>query len=113
MFGLGTPDPLLVVIAFVISVIMSLYQHYSSEKSSTKKPLKPSKANKDLSFEKLGEHTSEFNNPEMLTLLNGKIHVAIGKIIYKVFTKKMFWEILTLLVGGSIHDVLTYKIFIR
>ena len=39
-----------------------------------------SKANKLLSFEKLAEHTEEFNKSEILTLLNGKIHVAIGKI---------------------------------
>ena len=44
-----------------------------------KKILKPSKSNKKLAFKKLVEHTEEFKVPEILTILDGKVHVAIGK----------------------------------
>ena len=33
---------------------------------------------KALSFEKLGSHTSEFNNPQVISVCENKIHVAIG-----------------------------------
>ena len=71
----GDVDPMLFFIAFIIAIGMSLYQYFSEKKKSN---LKPSKINKDLSFEKLSEHTGVFDKPEVLTLLKGKIHVAIG-----------------------------------
>ena len=76
----GDVDPMLFLIAFVIAIGMSLYQYFSEKKKSNlNKKLHPSKTNKDLSFEKLTEHTGELSpEPEILTLLKGKIHVAIG-----------------------------------
>ena len=77
----GEIDPILIIIAFVVAFGFSIYQYFISKSSSEKsKPqtLKPNKANKDMSFEKLEEHTGEFDNPEIVTLANGKIHVAIG-----------------------------------
>ena len=31
-----------------------------------------------MNFEKLGSHTSEFNNPQVISVCENKIHVAIG-----------------------------------
>ena len=44
-------------------------------KIETKKSAKSKKA---LNFEKLGSHTSEFNNPQVISVCENKIHVAIG-----------------------------------
>ena len=44
--------------------------------NNLKKP--PSKINKELSFEKLTQHTRVHDKPEVLTLFDGKIHLAIG-----------------------------------
>ena len=72
----GDVDPMLFFIAFIIAIGSVLYQYFSEKKKSNVKL--PSKINKNLSFEKLTEHTGVFDKPEVLTLLNGKIHVAIG-----------------------------------
>ena len=77
----GEVDPILIIIAFVVAFGFTIYQYFTS-KSSSDRPksqrLKPNKANKDMAFEKLEEHSGEFDNPEIVTLVNGKIHVAIG-----------------------------------
>ena len=49
----------------------------SEGKTGTKKSNRSKKA---LNFEKLGSHTSEFNNPRVISICENKIHVAIGTI---------------------------------
>ena len=84
----GEVDPILIIIAFVVAFGFSIYQYLTSSSSEKSKPqrLRPNKANKDMAFEKLEEHSGEFDNPEIVTLANGKIHVAIGN--FEFFLKK-------------------------
>ena len=86
----GEVDPILIIIAFVVAFGFSIYQYLTSSSSEKSKPqrLRPNKANKDMAFEKLEEHSGEFDNPEIVTLANGKIHVAIGDL--KFLGKKYF-----------------------
>ena len=72
-------DPLLFLISFIVAAGMAIYQSYYNTDSSSKKTLKPNKKNKSFAFEKLAEHTKEFDKAEIISLLDGKIHVAIGK----------------------------------
>ena len=77
-------DPALIIIAFVVAICSSVFLYYEYLLNKIPKPyqkntLKPSKSNKKLTFKKLVEHTEEFKVPEILTLLDGKVHVAIGK----------------------------------
>ena len=74
-------DPLLFLISFIVAAGMAIYQSYYNADSSSKKTLKPNKKNKSFAFEKLAEHTKEFDKAEIISLLDGKIHVAIGKKI--------------------------------
>ena len=76
-------DPLLFLISFIVAAGMAIYQSYYSSDNSPKKTLKPNKKNKSFAFEKLAEHTKEFDKAEIISLLDGKIHVAIGKKIQK------------------------------
>lgn len=69
-------DPALVVIAFVVSVLYTIYYHVTSKESKPK--LTPLQKKKDMNFEKLEKHTNEFNNPQVLSVCNDKIHIAIG-----------------------------------
>ena len=42
------------------------------------KPLKPNIANTSLNYQKLEKHTQEFNEPKIISVCNGRVHVAIG-----------------------------------
>ena len=82
--GVETIDPALIIIVFVVALFSSIFMYYEYLLNKLpvphqKKFLKPSKSNKKLAFKKLVEHTEEFKVPEILTLLDGKVHVAIGK----------------------------------
>ena len=74
-FDLKNYDPMLVMIALVVAIGLSIYQSWQNSKG--KKKLKPLKK-KPFAFEKLEKHTPEFQNPEVITVCNGQIHVAIG-----------------------------------
>lgn len=64
------------VASIILAVSVSLIFGLNSREP--KKPLTHAKANKKDGYKKLGEHTGEFVKPEIITLLNGKIHVALG-----------------------------------
>ena len=78
-------DPSLIIITSIVSFGIFLYQlfHYYVDQipdiAKTQQSLKPSYSNKSLAYKILAKHTEEFNIPEILTLVGGKIHVAIGK----------------------------------
>ena len=77
IFDLSQVDPALVLIALVVSVGYTLYQNYW--KAPPKKlPRKINFAKKALNFEKLEKHTAEFRNPQVISTVDGKVHVAIG-----------------------------------
>ena len=42
------------------------------------KPLKPNIANTSLNYQKLEKHTQEFNEPKIISVCSGRVHVAIG-----------------------------------
>ena len=42
------------------------------------KTLKPNIANTSSNYQKLEKHTQEFNEPKIISVCDGKIHVAIG-----------------------------------
>ena len=75
-FDVSQVDPALVIIALAVSLLYSIYLSCSSsdkkEGQSSKKPAKI------LNFEKLEKHTDEFKHPQILTVCDGKVHVAIG-----------------------------------
>ena len=82
--GVETIDPALIIIVFVVALFSSIFMYYEYLLNKLpvphqKKILKPSKSNKKLAFKKLVEHTEEFKVSEILTILDGKVHVAIGK----------------------------------
>ena len=82
--GVETIDPALIIIVFVVALFSSIFMYYEYLLNKLPMPhqknfLKPSKSNKKLAFKKLVEHTEEFKVPEILTILDGKVHVAIGK----------------------------------
>ena len=82
--GVETIDPALIIIVFVVALFSSIFMYYEYLLNKLPVPhqknfLKPSKSNKKLAFKKLVEHTEEFKVPEILTILDGKVHVAIGK----------------------------------
>ena len=78
-------DPSLIIITSIVSFGIFLYQlfHYYVDQipniAEKQQPLKPSNSNKNLAYKILAKHSEEFNIPEILTLVGGKIHVAIGK----------------------------------
>ena len=89
-------DPALIIIAFVVAICSSVFLYYEYLLNKIPKPnqtntLKPSKSNKKLTFKKLVEHTEEFKVPEILTLLDGKVHVAIGKRRMKKIVQNSFF----------------------
>ena len=82
--GVETIDPALIIIVFVVALFSSIFMYYEYLLNKLPGPhqknfLKSSKSNKKLAFKKLVEHTEEFKVPEILTILDGKVHVAIGK----------------------------------
>ena len=74
-FDLKNYDPVLVIIALIVAIGLSIWQSWDD--GSKKKKLSPKK-DKKYAFEKLEKHTPEFQNPQVITVCNGQIHVAIG-----------------------------------
>ena len=58
----------------IIDHALALFERITFE-VKTKKSARSKKA---LNFEKLGSHTAEFNNPQVISVCENKIHVAIG-----------------------------------
>lgn len=67
-------DPVLVIIAFVVAIVMTIFQWYS--KRTNEQDKKP-KRTKKAQAKKLTAHSEEFSKKEILTV-EDNIHVAIG-----------------------------------
>lgn len=65
-----------IVFSIVLAISVSLI--FGLNTKEAKKPLTSSANNKKDGHKKLRQHTDEFVKPEIITLLNGKIHVALG-----------------------------------
>ena len=75
IFGMQDMDPNLAIISFVIAMLFSIYYAWSSKDEETDKR---KKLDKSMNFEKLEKHTTEFQKPEIISICDNKIHVAIG-----------------------------------
>ena len=59
--------------------IFAIIDHALSERITFEvKTKKSARSKKALNFEKLESHTAEFNNPQVISVCENKIHVAIG-----------------------------------
>ena len=71
----GSPDPALVFIAILISVVFSIWQYYSDSKENEKK--RRLKDGKTTSHTSLAEHTKEFNRKEVIRV-EENVYCALG-----------------------------------
>ena len=72
--AMGDIDPALFFIALIVAVIFAIYQSWQTdEKEDEKDSLKNKRAKKAMNFEKLGSHTNEFNNPQVISLCDNKV----------------------------------------
>ena len=71
----GNPDPVLVFIAVLVSVVFSIWQYYSDNKENEKK--RRLQDGKITSHASLAEHTKEFNRKEVIRV-DENVYCALG-----------------------------------
>ena len=71
----GNPDPVLVFIAVLVSVVFSIWQYYSDSKENEKK--RRLQEGKTKSHASLEEHTKEFNRKEVIRV-DENVYCALG-----------------------------------
>ena len=71
----GNPDPVLVFIAVLVSVVFSIWQYYSDSKENEKK--RRLQEGKTKSHASLEEHSKEFNRKEVIRV-DENVYCALG-----------------------------------
>ena len=72
-------DPLLASVAFMLAFAFTIYyQTFAKPPTEAEVKIKPNKRNKTENFVKLQKHTEEFNKPEIISICDNSVHVAIG-----------------------------------
>ena len=71
----GNPDPALIFIAVLVSVVFSIWQYYSDNKENEKK--RRLQDGKTTSHASLEEHTKEFNRKEVIRV-DENVYCALG-----------------------------------
>ena len=71
----GNPDPVLVFIAVLVSVVFSIWQYYSDNKENEKK--RRLQDGKTTSHASLAEHTKEFHRKEVIRV-DENVYCALG-----------------------------------
>ena len=74
---MGDIDPALFFIALIVALIFAIYQSWQSDgkEDENDKP-RSKRAKKAMNFEKLGGHTNEFNNPQVISICNNKVDLG-------------------------------------
>ena len=72
----GTPDPALIFIAVMISVVFSIWQYYTTDRVENEKKRRLNDG-KTTSNASLAEHSKEFNKKEIIRV-DENVYCAIG-----------------------------------